>query len=625
VKKKNFLLLFFATLFMTTNSWAINLQNYYFSDAYKYAVIEDSAILRHPGKWVIHLSGAYVKQPLVISRSVDSGDKIGVVVDSHIMGTLGASYYLLDNLAIGGDISYVKQSMSDETGDLGDADGAIARAQAGIDCSAGQAPAPGTNAVYNNAGCTNNTNTAYSIFNAATNSAAGGDIGALGDARARVKWRALRNKKHRIGVALIGAVDFPTGQLEAFNTSDSIRFNVMAVGEKLFKRAAFQVAGGYSHGDKSELDVIDYDKFIKAQFGFSYRLTKAFNANLEVDYRLTIGEDSIPASTENIGDTSQDSMDIYLTGKYKAAKMFDVYGGVGVAGFNDVDLGNLTLFLGLKVHPGRKVAAKEVKIIEEEPAPIVEAPVAMRAELSSVADETVMVGQSISTIDLNELNSGMDNHSSGSAINYVCTYDKMVDDSVSGGLPCTSLPGFQFSESTGVASWTPTSGYEGEYEFNVDGFADGNKFDDEMWVIRVNNLAPAVAAPEVITDRSQEANLGTLFRAERVYFNNNKTNIRNSTQNVSEQNTKLNEVADYLVANEGSVSRVIIEGYASKVGGAAQNQRLSVGRSENVKQYLIQRGVNPSLLQTVAYGDDYLNEEPEHWQNRRVEFRIYNY
>ncbi len=623
MKKKNFLLLIFATLFMTTNSWAINLQNYYFSDAYKYAVIEDSGLLRHPGKWVVHLSGAYVKQPLVIAKDVNSGDKVGVVVDNHLIGTLGATYYLLDNLALGGDISYVKQSMSDELGALGSTDGSIARAQAGIDCSAG---IPGPGGLHNNPACANNSNTAYSIFS--NGSAANGEVGAIGDARARLKWRALRNTKSRLGLAVIGAVDFPTGKLEAFNTSDALRYNLMVVFEKMFRRAAFQVAGGYSHGDKSELDVIDYDKHIKIQGGFSYRFTKAFNANIEVDYRHTMSEDSNPASTQNIGDITQNSMDIYLTGKAKLARMFDLYGGVGVAGFNDVDLGNLTVFLGAKIHPGRKVRAKEVKIIEEEPAPVVEAPAVVRSELSAVADESVMVGQSISAIDINDFNSGMDANAAGSAIKYVCTYDKSIDDSVSGGLPCTSLPGFQFSESTGRASWTPSSGYEGEYEFNVDGFVDGSKFDNEMWVIRVNNAAPAapvVAAPEVITDRSQESSLGTLFRAERVYFNNNKTNIRNSTRNVSGQNDKLNEVADYLISNEGSVSRVIIEGYASKVGTSAANQRLSVGRSENVKQYLIQRGVNPSLLQTVAYGDDYLNEEPEHWQNRRVEFRIYNY
>ena len=89
--------------------------------------------------------------------------------------------------------------MSDELGALGSATGSIARAQAGIDCSAGQIGAAGT--LHNNPACVNNSNSPYSIFSAG--SAAGGEVGALGDARARFKWRALRNKKSRIGLALI--------------------------------------------------------------------------------------------------------------------------------------------------------------------------------------------------------------------------------------------------------------------------------------------------------------------------------------------------------------------------------------------------------------------------------------
>ncbi len=623
-----------VAFFMSANTWAINLQNYYFSDAYKYAVIEDSLLLKHPGRWVVHLSGAYVKQPLVIAKDVNSGDKVGVVVDNHLIGTLGASYYLKRYLAIGADISYVKQSMSDETAALnGGNNDAIARAQVGIDCSAGSAGpfsdgstvTGGTN-TFGGSRCNGNENPFYNIQNG------NGDVGSIGDVRLRAKWRFYRNAKRRMAFALLPAIDLPTGKSEAFNTSHKIRFNIMGVFEKVWKRLGMQLGAGYSHGSESELDVIDYDKLIKVQGGLSYRITKKFNANLELDYRHTIGTDSIPTNAANTEKIDQNSMDIYLTGKYKAHKNFDIYAGAGVAGFNEVDLGNITLFAGLKIHPGPRERVEKVKIIEEEPEPVVEPlpPAPLRAELISISDQTVTVGQSISMIDINELNSGMDASTNGDAINYVCTYDKVIDDAVVSGMPCTSLPGFQFDTTTGMASWTVPSGYEGEYEFNVDGFINGEKFDNEMWIIRAIAPAPVAApapapVPEIISDRSQESSLGTLFRAERVYFNNNRTNIVDSTVNVSAQEAKLNEVAQYLIENEGSVSRVIIEGYASKVGPKSNNNRLSVGRSGNVKQYLIQRGVNPSLLETVSYGDDYLNEEPEHWQNRRVEFRIYNY
>jgi len=126
-----------------------------------------------------------------------------------------------------------------------------------------------------------------------------------------------------------------------------------------------------------------------------------------------------------------------------------------------------------------------------------------------------------------------------------------------------------------------------------------------------------VLPPPVIVKRDQEKLLGTLFKTDRAYFDNGRSNIKNS------EAKKLNEVADQLIQNQSTISRVIIEGYASKVGPKALNAQLSADRAENVFQYLERRGVSRKVMQTVSYGDDYLNEEPEHWMNRRVEFRVY--
>lgn len=129
---------------------------------------------------------------------------------------------------------------------------------------------------------------------------------------------------------------------------------------------------------------------------------------------------------------------------------------------------------------------------------------------------------------------------------------------------------------------------------------------------------PLEPPPAVIVKRDQEKLLGALLITERVYFDNgvSKFNLNESK--------KLDKVVDSFISNEKDITKVIIEGYSSKVGPRKLNQRLSKERAQNVLNYLKRKGVNPKLLQIVYYGDDYLNEEPEHWMNRRVEFRVYS-
>lgn len=140
-----------------------------------------------------------------------------------------------------------------------------------------------------------------------------------------------------------------------------------------------------------------------------------------------------------------------------------------------------------------------------------------------------------------------------------------------------------------------------------------NRFDTPSPILERAFVQP----PPVIVKREQEKLLGDLFKADRAYFDNGKSNIKKS------EIKKLDDVADYLIGHEDEVTKVIIEGYASKVGPKKVNAVLSAERAENVHQYLVRKGVPRKMLQTVSYGDDYLNEEPEHWMNRRVEFRIY--
>lgn len=65
-----------------------------------------------------------------------------------------------------------------------------------------------------------------------------------------------------------------------------------------------------------------------------------------------------------------------------------------------------------------------------------------------------------------------------------------------------------------------------------------------------------------------------------------------------------------------------LKGYASKVGNAEYNQKLSVLRSEAVRLQLIRFGVTPDRIRVIGFGETALvtdgDDQVSHAQNRRV-------
>ena len=71
---------------------------------------------------------------------------------------------------------------------------------------------------------------------------------------------------------------------------------------------------------------------------------------------------------------------------------------------------------------------------------------------------------------------------------------------------------------------------------------------------------------------------------------------------------------------ELKASRFLIEGHADPRGAAAQNQRLSQERADEVRLYLVSLGVHPARLRAVGKGASQLinAEDPGAPENRRV-------
>jgi outer membrane protein OmpA-like peptidoglycan-associated protein len=127
--------------------------------------------------------------------------------------------------------------------------------------------------------------------------------------------------------------------------------------------------------------------------------------------------------------------------------------------------------------------------------------------------------------------------------------------------------------------------------------------------IRAIAIAPGMAASQVsdasytIAARAPQERApvrvaiakGKLELKEKVFFDTARTTIEPASFSL------LDEVAAVLKDNPG-VERVVIEGHADSQGPAAGNRKLSQGRAEAVRAYLIERGVEPGRLRAAGFG-----------------------
>jgi outer membrane protein OmpA-like peptidoglycan-associated protein len=113
-----------------------------------------------------------------------------------------------------------------------------------------------------------------------------------------------------------------------------------------------------------------------------------------------------------------------------------------------------------------------------------------------------------------------------------------------------------------------------------------------------------------------------------VFFDLNKTELR------PESFVELNKLRDLLIKNTSL--RIEIGGHTDTRGDAAENQKLSEGRANSVRDYLIQQGIDATRLMAKGYGesqpkisDEQIAKlsvakeiEKAHQSNRRTEYKF---
>lgn len=112
---------------------------------------------------------------------------------------------------------------------------------------------------------------------------------------------------------------------------------------------------------------------------------------------------------------------------------------------------------------------------------------------------------------------------------------------------------------------------------------------------------------------------GAIIITEAVNFGVGSADILDESYGV------LDDVARIL-QNYPDILLIRVEGHTDSVGNAQNNLRLSEARAASVRQYLIDRGIEPGRIESIGYGqtrpvaDNSTNEGRA--ENRRVEFNI---
>ena len=108
----------------------------------------------------------------------------------------------------------------------------------------------------------------------------------------------------------------------------------------------------------------------------------------------------------------------------------------------------------------------------------------------------------------------------------------------------------------------------------------------------------------------------TAFEEEHIFFEYDKSRL------IPEAKTTLKRKARWMLANPGVA--IVIEGHCDERGTSEYNMALGDRRAQAAKNYLIDLGIQSSLVTTISYGEERpidLSQNEAAWaKNRRAQF-----
>ena len=127
---------------------------------------------------------------------------------------------------------------------------------------------------------------------------------------------------------------------------------------------------------------------------------------------------------------------------------------------------------------------------------------------------------------------------------------------------------------------------------------------------------PPAVKPVPVVPPSPKAAPGRDSVFEAVYFEFDHAEVR------TQDSARLASYAEYLKTHPGT--RLLVVGYCDPLGSIEYNRALGWRRAENVRNRLMQHGVDGNRLETFSYGSEAVTyDDPDlFWVERRCGFQL---
>lgn len=443
----------------------------------------------------------------------------------------------------------------------------------------------------------------------------------LGDIRAEIKFQALEQEKHWLGMAIAPYVTFPTGDPGRFLGEGRVTFGGTLALERDFKVLNVGLNGGYMYRGDQDVVAVNIGDVWKLGAGISRGFD--FGLSFSVEYWSSWYDSGSQEQYQS------NPMELMGTLRYEFGKGPRLLGGAGGGGTSGVGCPAYRLMAGVDYYyckPEPTDGKLIVHTVNQSGAPV---------------QANIQVGGPINVTGQTNARGNWKTKTAAGSYSVTASADCYVQGEGQGEVQVG-----QTTEVTVRLTRVPTQlvlqvtdKYTGKKLDSRAVLNQGTR-DEKALSVTDGNMTMEVEAGAyklIVSAKGYEdlfldANVATcqdnvvevklrkkIEKIDKIYFDFDSAVIRKKSYRVLDDVVKqINRLEKF--------SKIIIEGHCSSEGTDEYNMGLATRRSTSVKDYLSNKGIDPSKLEISPYGESRpiaTNETEEgRSMNRRVEFII---